>query len=135
MFEKATRMKLRFQTSRGFASVEDLWDMPLKHDGRSKKQDDGFNLNEVARHISREIKASEEEDFVSEKTTADKTEELRLNIVKHIIAVKLEEARAARDAAARKAQRDKAREILAKRKDAKLEELSDDELAALAAGE
>ncbi len=29
MFEEASKLKLRFETTRGLVAVEDLWDIPL----------------------------------------------------------------------------------------------------------
>ena len=127
MFEKASKMKLRFTTSRGQVTTEDLWDFPLT-------SSTAFSLDSIAQGLSKSIKASAEESFVIKKCRANKTLELQLDIVKHIISVKLDEAKARRKAAETSIMRDKALAILAERQDEGLNELSDKELKKLARG-
>ncbi len=80
IFEEATKLKLRFKSSAGFLSTEDLWDLPLK----GKRVD----LDGVARIIAKAIQEEEMGSFV-EKTKKNTTETLKLNLVKSIIASKL----------------------------------------------
>ena len=78
MFEKAVRLKLRFDSPQGLMSAEDLWDLPLTSSRPNKA-----NLNDIAKEVSRELKASGEEDFVNPTSKADETLQLKLEIVKH----------------------------------------------------
>jgi len=123
MFEQATRMKYRFPSSRGELSVEQLWDVPL----RSK---DDFNLDKVARGINRELEAATEESFVDtvKSNPAKEALETKLGIVKHVIAVKIDEEEQAKKNAENKLEREKLLKILAEKKDGKLSELSEKEL-------
>jgi hypothetical protein len=95
-FELASKVKLRFNSGKGLVSVEDLWDLPLT----------GLpSLNSIAISIYRSIKSDEEESFVSQaKTPAARKEErlqnIKLDIVKHIINAK----EVAADAAAKRAE-------------------------------
>lgn len=84
IFEKASRAGLRFTTSKGMATADDLWNLPLTSTGN-------LNLDDIARSISAKIKESEVESFVHKSTKANDLEKLRLDIVKRIIEVKLEE--------------------------------------------
>lgn len=81
MFDKATRLKLRFESNKGLLSVEQVWDLSLN------------SLNEMAKDLSRQVKAAEtgEEDFIGTKSNVDSELQLRFDIVKHIIGVKLKE--------------------------------------------
>jgi hypothetical protein len=81
-FEKASRVKLRFTTSKGALSTEDLWDFSLT------------SLDTVAKAVNKELKNEAEESFISARTTSNTLMELRLEILKHIIAVKLAEKEA-----------------------------------------
>lgn len=122
LFELATRKKFRFESKAGLLSVEDLWDLPL--DSRTKA-----SLNEVAINISRELKA-QTESFVA-IAKKDTTNEQKLEIVKYVIDVRLEEAKAIAEAQDRAAQRAKIDELIAKKKDESLEGLSLEELLAM----
>jgi hypothetical protein len=54
IFEKASREKLRFSTSQGQFSVEDLWNLPLTSpSGRS------VNLYDIANGLNKELKESQ----------------------------------------------------------------------------
>ena len=57
LFEYATRTVLRFASTRGLISVEQLWDVPLR-------SNDGFDLDAIARSLSQELKSVSEESFV-----------------------------------------------------------------------
>lgn len=103
MFEKASRMKLRFATAQGNLAVEDLWDLPLTHASRA-------NLDDIARGLYREIKESDVQSFVVETKKADETVQLAFDIVKHIIDVRKAEKANAEASAANKA---KVQQILA----------------------
>ena len=48
-FEKASRLKLRFNTAKGDITVEDLWDLKLE-------SRNGFDLESVAQSLNRAVK-------------------------------------------------------------------------------
>ena len=77
MYEYATRNKLRFTSTKGVLSVEQLWDVP-------PRSQDGFNLDAVAKVANASLKALTEESFVqTERTPAHFGAEMTLEIVKH----------------------------------------------------
>ncbi|HIC4115718.1 TPA: hypothetical protein ACW4JH_000141 [Salmonella enterica] len=121
MFDKATRMKLRFESNKGLLSVEQVWDLSLTA------------LNEMAKGLSRQVKAAEtdEEDFIGTKSNVDSELQLRFDVVKHIIGVKLKERDDSRDAAERKANNQIILELIQRKKQQELESKSVEELEAL----
>lgn len=122
MFELAFREKVRFPTVRGEITLEQVWDLPLQ----SKT---GFDLDSLAKEINSNLKACAEESFVSTKTSPLTTRlQLQLDLVKHVIATKIAENEKTRAAQDRKAERDRLTEILAKKQDAALEELTPEEI-------
>lgn len=122
IFEYATRSKIRFASSRGELTIEQLWDVPL----RSK---DEFNLNAVAQAANKALKAASEESFVeTARTVIHVRLETTLEVVKQIIGVKLAEEEAAQKRAANKAEKEKLLSILAEKQDGKLSALSEKQL-------
>jgi hypothetical protein len=122
-FEKATKDKVRFQTNKGALSVEDLWDLPLQ----SAK---GISLNAMAKEFYKKVKEGAEIDFV-EKVKPDPemiAARLKLDIVKRVIEVRLEERDRVKKAKERRDMRDKLMAIKAKKQDAHLEDLSLEDL-------
>lgn len=116
MFEKASRMKLRFKSDVGTLSVEDLWDLALAQ------------LNKLAKSLNKELKSIEEEDFLQVKSKEDTIAKLRFDLVLYILNVKKGEADERKNARAKKAEKDRLLEILAKKKDYALENLTEEEL-------
>lgn len=116
LFEQAARLKLRFATPQGSLSVEDLWDLPL-----TSIRANQANLNNIAKGISRQLKAENEEDFVNPKSGADVGLQLALDIVKHVISVRQAENEAARVLADRKEKKAKLLELIARKQDQQLE--------------
>lgn len=119
IFEQASRMKLRFDTSVGRVSVEDLWDLPLSSSNKP-------NLDAIAVDLNRALKGTEES-FVR-NVKKDALLQLKFDIVKHVIDTRVAENAAKTEAAQKQAQRDKLDDLIARKEDAKLEELSVDEL-------
>lgn len=121
MFDKATRLKLRFYSNKGLLSVEQVWDLSLTA------------LNEIAKDLSRQVKAaqSDEEDFIGTKSNVDSELQLRFDIVKNIISVKLKERDESKDAAERKANNQVILELIQRKKQQELEGKSVEELEAL----
>ncbi len=122
-FEKATRIKLRFECAQGQLSVEDLWDLPLKHTSRA-------NLDDIARALSRRLREESVESFVDKPPKADETCQLAFDIVKHVIDAKLAERDAAKLAAENREKKQRLLATLAKKEDEKLSELSIEDLRA-----
>jgi hypothetical protein len=112
MFETASKMKLRFATTKGNLTTEDLWDLPLA------------TLDIIARGLHRELKSKEEESFIKPKTETATTETLALEIVKRVIEVKLAEIEAREQAANRKAKKERLLGIIAEKEDDKLKKTS-----------
>ena len=122
IFEYATRNKLRFSSSKGELTVEQLWDVPL----RSR---DEFNLNSIAKTIHRWFKDISEENFVETKKTAEhKRLETALEVIKYVIEVKISEEKEAATRAEKKKEKEKLLAILAEKQDGKLSALSEKEL-------
>lgn len=121
MFEKATRQKLRFDSPKGQMSVEDVWDLPLKHATR-------FDLDTLAKAINREIREQEEESFVEAPSKANETLKLKLDIVKHIIDVRKAEVEAREKAQERKREEEVILGIIERRERQELENLPTEDL-------
>lgn len=115
LFELATRNKMRFPF-RGMISVEDLWDLSLT------------NLDSVFKILNAEAKKSEEESLLNTKSKEDEEISNKIDIVKYIVNVKLEEKRAREDARKNAEMKQRLLEIKAKRQDAALENMSDEDL-------
>lgn len=127
MFEKASRLKLRFDTSKGSLTVEDLWDLPLT------SARNGANLNDIAKGLNKACKDAGEEDFVNNTTKTDAVLQLKFDIVKHVISVRLAENEAARMESARKEKKARLLELIARKQDKQLEDMSLENLQAMVA--
>lgn len=117
MFEYATRNKLRFNYH-GMLTVEDLWDLSVE------------SLNEIYKNLNKHLKEESEESLLDEKVNPDRELiTVSIDIVKHIVSVKLEKQNAQRMAAERSIQKQKILKIMAKKQDSELQEKSLDELS------
>ncbi|MGD9678171.1 MAG: hypothetical protein AB7V16_07380 [Vulcanibacillus sp.] len=116
MFEKASRMKLRFQSSRGVLSVEDLWDLSLEQ------------LNTLAKGLKKQLQNAAEEDFLEVQSSEDLIVQLEFDIVLYILNTKKNEKKAREEAVAKKNEKKKLLDILNRKKDESLETLSEEEL-------
>ena len=122
MFEKASRLKLRFNSIKGQLTVEQLWDLPLT-------AANDFCLDAVAKSINAELKAAGEESFVSTtRAPGAAVRELEMDLVKHIIAVRLAENEAKRNESERATERARIRDVLRERQDKELLDLPKEEL-------
>lgn len=119
IFEQAARLKLRFDTPKGCLSVEDVWDLPLR------------TLDGLAVSLMNRLK-NENVSFISE-TKPDPEMQLRFDLLKHVIDVRLEEKRAADDARAKAERKQKILGIIAQKQDEALAGSSVEELQALLA--
>lgn len=115
LFETATRNKMRFPF-RGMISVEDLWDLSLT------------NLDSVFKTLNAEAKKSEEESLLETKSKENEELSKKIEIVKYIVNIKLEEKKTRENAKKNSEMKQRLLEIKAKRQDAALENMSDEDL-------
>lgn len=118
MFEVASRSKMRFPF-RGLISVEDLWDLSVQ------------NLDLIFKTLNSELKQVQEESLLNVKTKEDKELDIKIEIVKHIVKVKLEEENNRLKAKEQKEQKQKILEILSAKQDESLQNKSVEELQAM----
>ena len=122
IFEQAARRAIRFESAKGDLSVEQLWDLPLQ----SRNQ---FDLDTVAKTVNRQLNAVTEESFVSvRENPAKETLSLKLEIVKHIISVKLQEAEEARNRANKASEKEKLLRLLDEKQNEALRALTPEEI-------
>lgn len=90
MFEQATRLKLRFAVgTRVNLTVENLWDLPLTNVK-------GEDLDHIAIELQEQLSTNEKSFVVQQsKTKEAQVNQLKFDIVKHIIDVRLEEQKVA----------------------------------------
>lgn len=115
LFINATRNNYQFPF-RGMINVIDLWDLSLT------------NLDSVFKALNAEVKKSEEESLLNTKSKEDEEISNKIEIVKYIVGVKLDEKKKREDAKKNAEMRQRLLEIKAKRQDAALENMSDEDL-------
>ena len=115
LFINATRNNYQFPF-RGMINVIDLWDLSLT------------NLDSVFKTLNAEAKKSEEESLLNTKSKEDEEISNKIEIVKYIVSVKLDEKKKREDANKNAEMRQRLLEIKAKRQDAALENMSDEDL-------
>ena len=100
MFELATKNKFRFPY-KGQISVEDLWDLKVEE------------LDVIFKTLNAQVRLAKEESLLSVKTTEEKTLEAKINIIKHIVNVKQEEAALAKQRVENKQKREQILSLIA----------------------
>ena|SRR3990167_1568142 len=124
-FVKASREKVRFESPKGGLTVEDLWDIPLT------SPRGGACLDDIAKDLNRKLKDSDTESFVVKAKKSDETLQLKFDIVKHIIDVRLKEAEEADQRQIAREKKQRLLSIIAQKEDEKLMGASLDELKAM----
>ena len=120
MFEQAVRLKLRFQYC-GTLTTEDLWDLHVK------------DLDQIFKDLSVEARQADEESLLDTRTNANKRLDLSIEVVKHIVATKLEEQAKREAAADRKVRKQTLLGILEDKENQALLDLTADELRGMIA--
>lgn len=115
MFEVAIRSKFRFNF-RGSISTEDLWDLSVT------------DLDSIFKVLNSQVKQVKEESLLGSKTKQDKELELKIDIIKYIVATKLEEQELRSKARETKEYEQKLLTIMADKQDEELKNKSVDEI-------
>lgn len=116
MYKEAAKLKLRFATTRGSLSVEQLYDLPLTE------------LDELAVSLQEEYKESGKKSFLIAKSVKDKVAKLRFDIVLDVLNTKVEEADAVTAERERKEHNQKILGLIADKQDEELKGKSVKEL-------
>jgi len=121
MFEKAVRLKLRFN-HKGLCTVEDLWDLPLK------------SLDSIFKKLNAEMKTQKEESLLETKSAEDAILDLKVAIIMHIVRVKLQERKAREEKKEKAAKKEKLLAIIAEKQDEAYRGMSIEDLTNLVNG-
>lgn len=120
IFETAARKKLRFDSPKGLLSVEDLWDLPLTSKSGS--------LDTIACQLFKQLKSDDSVSFVTAAKKSDATVQLKFDVVKHVIDVRVAERDAAVVAAQKADKKQIILNILAQKEGEALSQASPEEL-------
>ena len=118
MFEKASRLKVRYATGKGNVTTEDLWDFNLSQ------------LNELAKGLNKQHKAFDEDDFLKVENKEKGLVKLKFDIVLKVLRTKQDEAKASLDRKANAEKKQKFLAALEAKRDQGIGELSVEELEA-----
>lgn len=118
LFEIATRMKLRFPWQ-GKITPEDLWDLSVTQ------------LDAVYKTLNAERKRASEDSLLATKSAEDAILDVKIDIVKYIVAKKQDEADKRKAVAAVNAQKRQLEDMIAAKKIEELGSKSVDELQAM----
>lgn len=115
VFEYATRRKVRFPF-KGQVSTEDLWDLSLE------------NLDSIYKTLKAQVKAEQGESLLRKASPNDELLDVQIEIVTHIVNVKLAEREARQKDRERRERNARIKEIIAQKQDADLQSKSVEEL-------
>lgn len=118
MFEKAIRLKVRFNF-KGLCSVEDLWDLTVQE------------LDSIYQELSKEYESQQGVSLLVNTSNASRLTKLKMDLVKHIVEVKLQEAVDKEQRAAKKAKKQQLLEIIEQKQNAEFVDMSLEELQQL----
>lgn len=119
MYKEALQKKLRFKTNKGIITIEDLFDLSLQ------------NLNTLAIMLDEKVNEAPKKSFIEELPAEENDDELRFNIVKDVINIKLKARKDNIDKAQKDAQKKRIAKLIAKKQDEALEGKSIEELQAM----
>lgn len=125
LLRNALKNHYRYPSPVGDLTTEDLFDLPLT--SRTNRA----CLDDTAKQINRELKDSEQESFVEPAVSGTSELAEKLEIVKSVIALRIEEREAAKDAVAKKEKRERIMAIIANKEDQNLQEKGLGELKSL----
>lgn len=129
IFEEGTRKRVRFASTKGLLSIEDVWTIPLK---KSKNSNNVTDIDDIAKSLSAQLKETEIESFVEDVITAENTLlKLKFDIIKHIIKVRKAERDAAENRKSVESQINKYDRIIARKEDEKLDSSSIEDIKKL----
>lgn len=124
LFERASRQKLRFPSNRGEVTVEELWTMPLQ--SRT-----GYDVDTIAKAVNSKIKELSEDSFVSTKPSkALALQQLMLEVIKRVIAVRLDEQAKQEKRVANQAERQRLEALLESKQQAEEANLTQEQILA-----
>ena len=118
MFEVAVRNKFRFPF-KGVISVEDLWDLSVQQ------------LDGIFKTLKSQEKKAQEESLLDTRTPEDEALKTKIDIIRYIVTVKLDEAKQAEHAKENRDQKQKILGILTEKQDADLRSKTPEELQAM----
>lgn len=118
MFEVAVRNKFQFPF-KGVISVEDLWDLSVQQ------------LDGIFKTLKSQEKKAQEESLLDTRTPEDEALKTKIDIIRYIVGVKLDEAKQAERAKENHDQKQKILGILAEKQDADLRNKTPEELQAM----
>lgn len=116
IFERAVRSKLRFRSNKGMLSVEDLFDMSLA------------SLDQLAITVNKRLKESSEESFISQEPSPNTEDQLRLDLLKHVIQSKLVAQQAAKTRTENMARKAQLMNLLAEKKLESMKNMSEEDI-------
>lgn len=107
-FKQATKEKLRFQTSKGLLSTEQLWDLSLT------------DLDQLAVSLQEQYEESGKKSFLVKRSVKDKTTKLKFDVVLDVLQTKSEELEEAKQKAEDKKHNEKILQLIAEKQDESL---------------
>jgi hypothetical protein len=118
LYKEASKLKLRFQTSVGLLSVDQLWDLNLSQ------------LATIIKNIKKILKKNDDDElsFLDETTVIDTENQLRFDILKDVYLDKKSEIDKKKDERAIKMHNDKILALIAEKQDENLRNKSLEEL-------
>lgn len=121
MYKQASQLKLRFSTSVGMLSVEQLWDLSQN------------NLSNLIKSVKKVLKKNDDDElsFLEDTKVVDVENQLRFDILKDIYLSKKKESEELRTAADIKAHNQKIDNLIAEKQEGKLREMSIEDLEKL----
>ena len=115
LFELATRKKFRY-IFKGVITTEDLWDLSVQ------------DLNTIFKALKAEERQAEEESLLAEPTPEDEIRKDKIEIIRRIADIKLEDAHNATRQKEMAEQRERLMSIIAEKQDQDLRNKSQEEL-------
>jgi signal recognition particle GTPase len=119
IYKQALRKHIRFEF-KGLRSTEELWELKLE------------DLDGLFQQLNSQRKSRLEESLLSDKSTEMTELDLKIEIIKDIVATLLKEKADRQEAAAKAAQKKKILEAIARKNDSALEDMTVEELEQMA---